>query len=113
MAEDPTDHVVALLQEFRAAKAEVDRIEAALAALGHQVAPVAGHRSVREHVLDLMREHPDWTWTAPQIIKELMDPKVNLPTNDPQHAIRSAIHNALKRGELKRVRTGEYRLANP
>ena len=103
-----------LLVEMNEARAELDRIEAALADLEHPAAPKPSGRPrstrgarARPHA----RTSPQQTWKVAQLVEELQARRVDLPTDDPVHTVRAAVNTAFRRGELERVGVGSYRSA--
>jgi len=124
MPDDPVEEAIQLLQKRRTqALAEVERIDNALTQLGRPTPrpqalpgpysfqlPPERPMSVRSMLIALLRE-TDRDWNVAEILAEYEQRGTPVHGKDPENALRAAVNEAYKAGQIIRTSHGRYRIA--
>lgn len=118
--ENDLDAWTAGLREHRRRLAsELERVDAALAALTGvaEAAPrrtqpretIAGTGPMIDRLIDMFEEHSKTSFTAESALKTLRETGWESDATDPVNAMRTALSRMARRGEIRRAGRGVYR----
>jgi hypothetical protein len=112
MALKDLDQWVAELRQHREAlSGELERVDAALRALGvAEDAQADGAQSTREMIASLFRQHPDQAFDALEVTDWLREQGVEQAAKDPVNSVRGALSRLKQRGVITDVRRGVFKL---
>jgi len=132
MTNDPVEEAIRLLQTRREeALAEVERIDNALTQLGRptprratpsMMIPIDLERSgftlpdrpsVRSMLVSLLTEGDGRDWNVAEVLAEYQKRGTPVHGKDPENALRAAVNEAYKAGQIIRTAHGRYRIAPP
>lgn len=131
MPDDPVEEAIQLLQKRREeALAEVERIDNALTQLGRPTPRTSPARmipieleasgfvlserpSVRGMLVKLLGEEDDRDWNVAEVLAEYERRGTPVHGKDPENALRAAVNEAYKAGQIIRTGYGRYRIAPP